>query len=193
MRDRIIAAAAEEINFRGFKFTMSDLTKRLNVSKTSLYEHFSSKNELIAVIIAMAIQETEEEENRIYGDRGLSIGDTFRAILTAGPKQFGPLNDRIYDDLYNFYPAEWQRIAEYRDRRLTRLTDFLLKGIEKQVIRPVNLPVLRQMLVGAVGHLIRSNRFLTENNMTYSDAVAAMADIIMYGLQQTAVEQRGNE
>lgn len=181
MRNRIIMAAFEEIELRGFKFTMSDLTKRLNVSKTSLYEHFSSKSELIGVMLEMAIRETEEYEDQIYKNPSLSLAEKFQAILTAGSKRFGPLSDRIYDGLFNHYPKEWQKIANYREKRLNRLSELLAGGMDNQMIRPVHLAVVRQMLTGAMSHLIK-NSFLTENNMTYQDAVANMADVVMYGL-----------
>lgn len=181
MRNRIILAAAEEINFRGFKFTMSDLTKRLSISKSSLYEYFSSKNELIATVLDLALDDIQSQEEEVYNHPELSIAEKFQAILTISPKIFGPINDRIYEDLRNYYPAEWEKVANFRQDRLDRLSDFLIRGIAANALRPVNLKVIRQMISGAMNDLI-NYRFLADNNMTYPDAIAAMADVIAYGL-----------
>ena len=51
MRERIIMAVFDEIKLKSFKFTMNDLATRLSISKTSLYENFSSKAELIAAFV----------------------------------------------------------------------------------------------------------------------------------------------
>jgi len=51
LRNQIMAAALEEINKVGIKFTMSDLVKRLSISKSTLYAHFKSKEEVIGAIV----------------------------------------------------------------------------------------------------------------------------------------------
>jgi len=174
-------AAAEEINLRGFKFTMSDLTKRLSISKTSLYEQFSSKNELVATLVAMAFTDVREQEDGIYKSSSLSIAEKITAVLRVNPKIFGPFNERIYDDLRSSYPEEWQLVSAFRQERLECLSALLIKGMENNSIRSVNLVVVQQMILGAINQLF-NYRFLTDSNITYADAMAAMADVLVYGL-----------
>lgn len=181
MRNRIIMAAAEEINLRGFKFTMSDLAKRLSLSKTSLYEQFSSKSELIATLVDMAFNDVREQENLIYNNDSLSIAEKIQAVLRVTPKIFGPFNERIYDDLRSSYPEEWQLVSAFREERLECLSALLKQGMENNLIRPVNFTVVRQMILGAVNQLF-NDRFLTDSNITYADAIAAMSDVLVYGL-----------
>lgn len=181
MRNRIIMAAAEEINLRGFKFTMSDLTKRLCISKTSLYEQFSSKSQLVATLVEMAFADVREQENAIYINDNLPIAEKISAVLRVTPKVFGPFNERIYDDLRKSYPEEWQLVAAFRQERLECLSNLLMQGMENNLIRPVNLLVVRQMISGAVNQLF-NYRFLTDCNITYADAMAAMSDVLVHGL-----------
>lgn len=180
MRNRIIMAAAEEINLRGFKFTMSDLTKRLSVSKSSLYEHFSSKDELIATILGIVLNDFHAQEEKIYQSE-LPIFEKLKAVLTIAPKTFEPFHPRIYDDLRLTYPEEWKKVACFRKERLDRLTALLRQGMKDGIIRPVNLNVVQQMIVCTMNDFI-SYRFLSENNITYPDAMAAMLDVIIHGL-----------
>ncbi len=181
MRTRIILAAAEEINFRGFKFTMNDLTKKLGISKTSLYEHFSSKNELITTLIEMALEDIRKQEEAIYNNSELPIEQKFRSLVTVSPKLFGPISDRIYDDLQKDYPDIWNDVATFRQERLDGLISLLEQGMNLDAIRPINFKILRQVVLGAMNDLFHY-RFLAESNMTYSDSVTALADIIIYGL-----------
>lgn len=180
MRNRIIMAAVEEINLRGFKFTMSDLTRRLHISKTSLYEYFPSKNELITVIVDSVLNDFTEQEEKIYNSK-LTIIEKFKGALTISPQTFEPFHNRVYDDLRLTYPGEWQKVADCRKKRMDRLTTLLLHGMEGGSIRSVNIAVIQQMLISTLNDLVNYN-FLVENNLTYSDAVTALLDVVINGL-----------
>ena len=51
MREKIIDAAIEEFTQNGLKFTMSELAKKLGISKKTIYTVFESKQ---AVLIGIA-------------------------------------------------------------------------------------------------------------------------------------------
>lgn len=182
MRNRILIAAAEEMNIRGVKFTMSDLAKRLNVSKTSLYEHFSSKNELVHNVVSTAIQDVQSHEEAIYNNPELSIAEKISALLKVAPTIFGPIsNYRLFDELHHYYPAEFRIVESFRERHQTRLLSLIVQGIDNKVIRPIDMNVLRQLISSTMNDLF-TYRFLSESNMTFTDALSAMADIIIHGL-----------
>lgn len=182
MRTRILMAAADEIKTRGVKFTMSDLARRLSLSKSSLYEHFASKNELVRSILVTAIQDFREQEQEIYNNCELSVTDKIKALLRIAPRVFGPIYNRsLYEDLRYYYPNEWQLVSDFREDQLNHLTSLIIQSIEAKSLRPVNIAVLRQMITSTMNDLFNF-RFLEENNITHSDALAALADIIVYGL-----------
>ncbi len=183
MRNQILMAAAEEMKSRGVKFTMSDLAKRLNLSKTSLYEHFSSKRELVHDIIFTATQDIRKQEKEIYDNEDLSVLEKIQALLKMSPRIFGPINSySIYDDLCHYYPAEWEMVLNFREEQSERLTSFVIHNIHTHALRKVNVPVLKQLVSSVMDDLL-SQRFLEQSNMTNADAMAAMADIIVYGLK----------
>lgn len=180
MRNRIIMAAVEEINLRGFKFTMSDLAKRLSISKSSLYEHFSSKDELIDTILDIVLNDFRKQEEKIYASN-LPITEKLKAALTITPEMFEPFHNRVYDDLRLTYPDEWKKVTLFRKERMDRLSNLLSESIKAGTIRHVHLGVVQQMIVSTMNDLI-SYRFLADNNMTYPDAVSAMLDVIIHGI-----------
>lgn len=182
MRNRILMAAFEEMNIRGVKFTMSDLAKRLNVSKTSLYEHFSAKNELVHNILTTAIQDIHRQEEVIYNNPELTFAEKIPALLKISPTVLGPINNyRLLDDLHLYYPKEFQIIEKFREEQHERFLSLIVQGIESYAIRPINTKVLHQLIASTINDLL-SYRFLTESNVTYSDALADMSDIILNGL-----------
>ena len=182
MRNQILMGAADEMKIRGVKFTMSDLARRLSLSKTSLYEHFASKNALVHDLLTTAIQDVHNQEQEIYNHSGLSAAKKVQALLKIAPKVFGSINNHsLYDDLRHYYPEEWQLVSEFRQDQLNRLTSLIVESIENNAIRPVNVSVLRQIVTSAMNDLF-NYRFLEESNMTHADALSAMSDIIVFGL-----------
>lgn len=173
-------ATVEEINLRGFKFTMSDLTKRLSISKSSLYEHFSSKDELISKILDIILNDFQAQEEKIYNSE-LPIIEKLKTTLTIMPQTFEPFHNRVYNDLRTTYPNEWQRITNFRKERMNRLTALLIQGMAADTIRHVNTGVVQQIIMSTMNDLI-DYHFLAANNMTYTDAVNEMVDIIIHGL-----------
>ena len=182
LRNQILMAAADEMKIRGVKFTMSDLARRLSLSKTSLYEHFTSKNELVHDIFTTAINDVQNQEQEIYSNSELSLAEKIQALLKVAPKVFGPINSyRLYDDLRHYYPDEWQLALESRQEQLNRLTSLIVQSIENKSVRPVNVNVLRQIVTSDMNELF-DYRFLEKSNMTFTDALSAMSDIIVFGL-----------
>jgi AcrR family transcriptional regulator len=174
-------ATIEEINLRGFKFTMSDLAKRLSISKTSLYEHFSSKDELIATILDIILNDFRAQEEEIYKS-GLPVVEKLKSILSITSRTYEPIPNRVYEDLRLTYPEEWKKVISFRKERMDCIVNLLSKGIEEGSIRNVKLCVVQQMIISTINDLI-SYRFLAENNMTYPDALKAMLDIIINGIK----------
>lgn len=182
MRNRILMAAVEEMNIRGVKFTMSDLAKRLKVSKTSLYEHFSSKNELVHDILIATFQDIQSQIEAIASNPALSFAEKVPALLKVEPTALGPINnDRLHDELQNYYHEEFRMFEKSKEEHLQRVLSFIAQGIERNEIRPVNMKVLHQLLSSTMNNLF-SYRFLSESNMTFTDALSAMTDIIVNGL-----------
>ena len=168
----------EEVKLRGFKFTMSDLVRRLSISKSSLYKQIPSKDALIAAIVDTVLNDFQTQEKKIY-HADLSIVQKLQAVLTITSSTFEPFHNRVYDDLRIIYPKQWEKVAQFRKERMNRLTTLLTNGINAGSIRPIN--------IGVIQHLLNSTdftnySFLVENNMTYPDAVADMLDILLHGI-----------
>ena len=182
MRERIIMAAAEEMLTRGLKFTMGELAGKLHVSKTSLYEQFSSKDELINGVLEMALDDMRRLDDAIYDDPTLSLAEKLRALFKVVPTVFGPINNRrLFDDLRLHHPGGEQMIAAFKEEQFRRQSALIAEGVANQSVRRVNMQVLQQLMVSATNDLF-TYRFLADSNMTIADALAALADIIVFGL-----------
>ena len=182
MKNKIIWAAAEEMVTRGLKFTMGDLAAKLRVSKTTLYEHFASKEEIINAVLAVALDDMRQQDEAIYADPMLTLPEKLQALFTVVPDIFGPINNqRIYEDLRCYHPGGQEMLEAFKQEQFRCQSALLAECIASKTARPVNLPVLQQVLVSATNELF-TYRFLTENKLTIADALADLADIIIFGL-----------
>lgn len=182
MRDKIVMAAAEEMIARGLKFTMGDLAGKLHVSKSSLYEYFPSKDAIVNGVLEMALDDMRRLDDAIYDDPKLSLAEKLRSLFEVVPTVFGPINNRrLFDDLRLHHPDGEQMIAAFKEEQFRRQSALIAEGVANQSVRRVNMQVLQQLMVSATNELF-TYRFLADSNMTIADALAALADIIVFGL-----------
>ena len=133
MRDKIIESAIRQIKSYGLRrFTVDDIVKDLRISKKTLYQHFSSKKELIGTVLDTAI----ELEKRITDEALVNGGDWFEkldAILSV--HSYTNIPYRLMDEIARFFPEERayvDRIVEYKAKVLRELLEQVKrKDIDK--------------------------------------------------------------
>ena len=170
MKDIIIHAAMEEIRMRGLRFTMQDLATRLKVSKRSLYENFSSKENLIDEMVDIILSDMTEEEHAIFA-RDIPIPEKVEALLTIHPYDAEMFNTNVYEDLKRMYPQQWQRHVEV----------LLTQGIEEGTLRPFQVSLIGHILKDAF-ESFTSYSFLAGNGLTYEKAMHNLLDILFKGM-----------
>ena len=72
IRAKILAEALREINRHGSDFHMDDLARNLRISKRTLYENFSSKQEIIEQAIADFTDKIYAYHQRIVSDPAMT-------------------------------------------------------------------------------------------------------------------------
>ncbi|WP_211749353.1 TetR/AcrR family transcriptional regulator [Paenibacillus sp. Marseille-Q4541] len=181
MYERILEAAIEEINMKGLKFTMSDLASRLGVSKRTLYEHFSSKEKIVATIVSRILKEIVVKEERIYQDTTLGTIDKLKEILAIMPQKSVVVDPRFLEELKRYHPKEWKRITKFLDDEWNYVKQVLEEGIENGSIRPINVTLLIKMMTVLLRELL-DHRFLLANHITTDEGIHSLIDTIMNGI-----------
>lgn len=180
MRQRIMMAAAEEMKVRSIKFTMTDLATRLGVSKRLLYEHFSSKDELIGAIVDACLEDAYQNTLRILNDPERPVSEKLEAFLI--PRQSVLLLEgQIAEDIKRFLPGEWEKFGRFAEEKWEMLEGLLKEGIEKGELRPVCLPIVEKMIYGSKKEMV-DRQFLSEHNPSLKDTCRYIADVLMYGM-----------
>lgn len=181
MKMRIMAAAMEEMNEFGVRFTMSNLAARLAISKRTLYEHFDSKEVLIEAIVDVIILDMQTQRLRILEDPQLGLKEKLVKMLSVRPAAFIKLEDRVKLDLRRQFPGLWKRAHESVAAQWDMIDEVLRQGVDAGYFRPIYVPVVRKVLQGAVNEISEYD-FLLEQRKTFHEMIGFITDIVIYGI-----------
>ena len=71
--ERIIGGAIEEFKDVGIRFTMDSLSRRLGMSKRTIYEVVSSKKELFELVVDHTFADVKNQQRIIFENDQMSL------------------------------------------------------------------------------------------------------------------------
>lgn len=182
MDEQLIAAAKEEMRLHSVKFTMDDISRKLHISKSTLYQKASSK----AVLIRMVCL-ADQEAFRKAKEALMRKKDTARGRLLSYCRLFvetlWAMPDGFYQDIEIHYPEIWQMWMDFKYEEFDYMMELLEAGVAAGAFREVNLPILRMILITST-HNLNDADFLREQNMTGTDVMNVLEDIILHGIEK---------
>ncbi|MCI5836535.1 MAG: TetR/AcrR family transcriptional regulator [Veillonellaceae bacterium] len=118
MKERILAAAEAVLAETGTQFTMDTLAARLNISKRTLYEHFSSKEELVEDLLLAKARDWSDLYRAVLASDG-DLPTKLTRYFTAQTRVYPLIRGELAWKLVASYPqvrAQLERLGE-EDRR----------------------------------------------------------------------------
>lgn len=113
MEQKVILAALEEVKLHGLRFTMADVTRRLRMSKSSLYKLVPSKDRLIEEMQSY-IMDTFNAEAAQIQDASAPLVTKVQRFVRAYLDMMQPLTTSGYfEDLQLLYPDEYTRWQDF--------------------------------------------------------------------------------
>ncbi len=115
----------------GVKFTMGDLAARLGISKKTLYELVSSKDELVARAVAQYFDAVEQEQAEIRKDSSLNALQKTERILCVVPQM--PFHEYRIRALRRAFPGAYLKVTERLetewDKTFSVMDEAILQGL----------------------------------------------------------------
>lgn len=181
LRERAVQAAWEEVRLHSLRFTMADVTRRLHMSKSSLYKIVSSKAELVHLMLDHIMCRFNGEEQRIRSS-GQPIAEQIHCLIQAYLSLVEPMTlTDFYRELEMQYPREYERWQTFFHQKIDVTIDMLQQGVDAGVFRPISLQVLQRCLYASAA-AITVPAFLKEHDLTYQEALESLEDILFHGL-----------
>lgn len=179
LRGRVLKAAGALFQKSGLHFTMQEVAAALHISKKTIYTVYPSKEELLLDMVDTLFADIHREKDGLMAASAL-IEERIQAVIVALPEQYRALDFRLLGTLDEKYPAVARRVREHLETHWEPTIALLEEGMEAGCIRPVSIPVLRQMITASIESFLAGG----ETEASYADTLAAMIDIIMNGIRR---------
>lgn len=180
-REELLEATMIEFNKNGYRFTMDDISKRMGISKKTLYQLVENKESLFFEAIDDCFGSIKQSELAIYSDETLSLIEKLRNMIIVLPKKYQALDFSKLYELQAEFPKTFEKI-ESRIETDWGLTISLIEScIEAKLIRNISIPILQSMISASIEYFI-SHKVLNENGISYKNALEQMMDILLEGI-----------
>lgn len=116
---------------------IDDIAKYMDISKVTLYKHFSSKDDIIEQVVEYEIQYLQQAD-LIVNDDSLSFVDRFQKTFLQSLLCVVYLSDLFLQDLKEFYPALYEKLVIAQQNRNKNLQNFFEAGMDEKVFNRMN-------------------------------------------------------
>ena len=180
MQNRIAKAFIEEIHHKGIKFTMDDLAKRLGISKRTLYEHFSSKREILDMMIDRSLADFDKKTEQIVQDESLSLIEKIKGVITVLPNNNEFYDLRILEQMKRFYPEQWEKVNKALNN-WDQLGHLIEQGIKEGILKNINIALAVKLITDATNATL-DQQFFMKNSISVEEGLSVFVDMILFGL-----------
>lgn len=157
LRNKIVDCAVRMFEKKGIKdVAMDDISKRLSISKRTLYEIFEDKETLLLECMKKDQDKRKKEIEKV----ALRSSDVLEVILYAyliSLKMLHRTNLKFFQDVQT-YPRVNALINERREENLSETVNFFKKGVEQGLFRPdINFEIFISILHDQISALLSTN------------------------------------
>jgi TetR/AcrR family transcriptional regulator, cholesterol catabolism regulator len=137
VKERIIKSALNLFWRYGVKsVTMDDIAKDLGISKRTIYQHYSDKEAILALVIQKEIMDQKCEMEKLDEKAANPIEQMMYASAQMRDT-LSDMNPALLYDLKKYYPNAWELFEAYKhDYLLKSIRENLVLGIEQGFYRP---------------------------------------------------------
>ncbi|HEX3935137.1 MAG TPA: TetR/AcrR family transcriptional regulator [Puia sp.] len=136
IKDRILAKAADLFMRYGIKsITMDEIATSLGISKKTIYQFFTDKDDLVFAVIGQEINENEMECVQFRETAENAVHEIFLAVEDLD-ELLRSTNPLVLYDLEKHHPRAFQKIKDFKYQFLHQATvENLRRGIEEGLYR----------------------------------------------------------
>jgi len=159
--ERILTGSLELFYKAGIKsVTMDDIARHLAISKKTIYQFFTDKNELVVALVKKKMEEDECQMAEIVHQSGDVIEQMIN-MMKCSEEILSRINPILIHDLQKYHPDAWKIFQQFKaDVVIRTLEQLLSAGIEQGYIRPdSDVRVMARMRVNQVELGFNTNVF----------------------------------
>jgi AcrR family transcriptional regulator len=179
-RTRILQAADELFNTRGYKsVTIRDLAEKLGMSKKTIYQYFSGKEEIATAVIETVMGRIAEKFDRLKP--GPDPIAELRSTLEQVKAEVVRMNPLFLEDIQKFLPDVWQRVREFRAQKIMQIEYSIRAAQQLGIATEVNARLATVIFLETIQSLIRPES-LSRHGFSANEAMDALINIFIAGI-----------
>lgn len=163
---------------------IDEVVSILGKSKATVYKHFESHHEIVALVIQRKLGQLQhfqpiiEDENRSYQER---------YVLAVGyvSKHLGDVSNLFLSDLKEIYPDLWELINGFKQMALAILKKFYQDGIVDRAFENIN-PDLMVLSDELFFDVLTNPEFLASKGLNLQAAFESYFKMRFYGILKQA-------
>lgn len=192
IRTKILDEALREINRHGADFHMDDLARNLRISKRTLYEHFSSKQEIIEQAITDFTDKIYAYHQCIVSDPARTCEAKLIAYFDVPSDNWQVLSVRKTSDLLAKMPSTCERLQSRYKKDWLLLERLLDEVQETGEFKPFDKFLFLRILHSAADDII--DYFNDVNyDSTFSDYMKRCIKVLLYGIKNQESKEIGGK
>jgi len=166
-KERILEKAHELFMRYGVRsVSMDDIAAQLGMSKKTLYQYYTDKEELVDAVLSEVL---EKNRNECFVDRQNAENALHEIFLAFDMVQemFTNMNPSIVFDLEKYHPAVYKKLQHHKKVFMYQMIrQNLERGIKEELYRPeINVDILTRFRIESMMLAFDSEIF--PNNRTY--------------------------
>ncbi len=150
--ERILEGSGELFLRAGIKsITMDDIARHLGISKKTIYQHFTDKNELVVALVKNKLKQDIEQMQEIV-DSSANVIEQLISMNKCSEDVLVNINASIFYDMQKYHPEAWKHFQAFKQGTMVQiLEDLLNKGIKQGLIRAdINAKIIALMRVDQI-------------------------------------------
>jgi len=181
-KDKILYFTHAKFITEGFyKTTMDEIAKDLQISKKTIYKHFTSKESLLEDVCNMRIDYMNETIDDIVSS-GDDTVSKFLKLVNLHKSMLMNCSDLWFKDLQVHAPHCLVKFKEVRENKLMGvLTKLVEQGKKEKVVQNVPIQILITAMLGAIDSVTKSE-FILNTQYSFHDAIRITSEIFFNGI-----------
>lgn len=161
--------------------TIDQMAIWLGKSKSTVYQYFSSKEEIIQLSLSLKLEELIEFQEIIEQEH-LPYQSRYQGFLDFFAKHMSQISSRFLSDLRVEYPEIWQQVDQFLNHLLEVCKLFYQDAMDSGAFSQHNTALLSELDRHFIFEILMNPKFLKENAISMSQLTVEYLELRLYGL-----------
>lgn len=184
VKDRIVQGSLKQFMQYGFRnVSMDDIASNLGMSKKTLYQHFTEKEELVAAALEFDIENNQKDCVRCTNTSNNAIAEVYD-IISVVAEQLRDMNPMVLFEMQKFHPKAFKRFQQHKDEFILKMIhQNLLRGIGEGLYREdINIEVLAKFRLESMMLIFNPEIFPFSKSYPLMDLMMIIGEHFLFGI-----------